>query len=811
MSAKLPGLTLLIAAAMLSASAVPAQDDAEHFQTGQYVGENTRIYSPGNYSNDPSRTSNQSGTQPRVLSGPTGSSHLNLQNNANNISSSATANQSDSGDAPQYTPGNSPNYSPKPNYGRPTLATPRQPAAANTDGMPSVAVDRGTPVKAPRDNRPLAERVNSMNQPTDAAPQLATPPAPRPWQDTTAQTTPEPVQPLQSSRRAAGGKSDISADESQPLAPLPAKPRSETSDHIAVVPAPGALEPLPEPVNPIRSAPMSLPGGSSSRRAVVHSDSAHSDASRDDAPHVSAPAEIADSASPTGNVLINRQSPQLSVETVGPRTILIGKEAAYKVLLKNSGDAAAQDVVVSVKIPEWTDVAGTQATYGTTRMPTTEGETFQWRLPKLDAHGKEALTLRLVPRKGRAFDLAVQFTFTPVAAQTLVDVQEPKLAMNIAGPDEVSYGQSKLYRLTISNPGTGDAEKVVIELSPIGNSSAPPTRHTLGIVRAGESKVVELELTARQMGTVQIHAAAIGEPALKAEANQEVLVRRAAVALTVDGAKTRYTGTTAAYTIQVSNPGNALAENVRVVAELPQDAKFLSASHGGQCKAEQGKVAWTLSNLKPGESDTVELKCTLMAPGANRLKVSSVAAGDVSDAASVTTHVEALADLKLDVNEPAGPIAVGDDVTYELHVRNRGTKNAEGVGIVAYFSEGIEPLSAEGGPHDVANGVVAFRPLGSLAVGDEIVYKIRARAQQSGKQVFRAEVECGTLGTKLVSAQEAMIYGGEEAGNLLGPDKAIARRNPPPAPMPVGTAPFGTAPIGTVQPQPGPLVPDMRR
>ena len=351
----------------------------------------------------------------------------------------------------------------------------------------------------------------------------------------------------------------------------------------------------------------------------------------------------------------------------------------------------------------------------------------------------------------------------------------------------------------------------MIELSPIGNSSAPPTRHTLGIVHAGESKVVELELTARQMGTVQIHAAAIGEPALKAEASQEVLVRRAAVALTVDGAKTRYTGTTAVYTIQVANPGNALAENVRVVADLPQDAKFLSASHGGQCKAEQGKVTWTLSNLKPGESDTVELKCTLMAPGANRLKVSSIAAGDVSDTASVTTHVEALADLKLEVNEPAGPIAVGDEVTYELHVRNRGTKNAEGVGIVAYFSEGIEPVSAEGGPHDVANGVVAFRPLGSLAVGDEIVYKIRARAQQSGKQVFRAEVECGTLGTKLVSAQEAMIYGGEEAGNLLGPDKAIARRNPPPVPMPVGPAPLGTSPFGTVQPQPGPLVPDMRR
>ncbi len=90
----------------------------------------------------------------------------------------------------------------------------------------------------------------------------------------------------------------------------------------------------------------------------------------------------------------------------------------------------------------------------------------------------------------------------------MVDVQEPKLVMNIAGPDEVVFGQSKLYRLTLSNPGTGKAENVAIDLWPVGNSSAPPSHHPLGSLRAGESKVVELELTARQGGTVTIHACA---------------------------------------------------------------------------------------------------------------------------------------------------------------------------------------------------------------------------------------------------------------------------------------------------------------
>ncbi|HEY2147932.1 MAG TPA: hypothetical protein VGH32_08345, partial [Pirellulales bacterium] len=151
-------------------------------------------------------------------------------------------------------------------------------------------------------------------------------------------------------------------------------------------------------------------------------------------------------------VLFTRQSPLVSVETTGPRSIVIGREATYQITIKNAGDVGAQDLTVSVKIPEWTDVAGSQATAGTTRAAAEANEPFQWKIPKLDAHGKEALSLRLLPRKGRGFDLAVQWTFTPIASQTVVDVQEPKLNMTIAGPEEVIYGQSKVYRLTIANP-----------------------------------------------------------------------------------------------------------------------------------------------------------------------------------------------------------------------------------------------------------------------------------------------------------------------------------------------------------------------
>ena len=117
-----------------------------------------------------------------------------------------------------------------------------------------------------------------------------------------------------------------------------------------------------------------------------------------------------------------------------------------------------------------------------------------------------------------------------------------------------------------------------------------------------------------------------------------------------------------------------------------------------------------------------------------------------------------MADLRLDVKEPDGPVPVGEEAVYEVHVRNRGTKDAEAVQLFAYFSQGIEPTAAEGGTFRIAPGQVAFNPLPTVPAGEEVVLKIRARAEAAGNHVFRAEIHCKPLGTRLVSEQTTRFY-----------------------------------------------------
>ena len=127
-------------------------------------------------------------------------------------------------------------------------------------------------------------------------------------------------------------------------------------------------------------------------------------------------------------------------------------------------------------------------------------------------------------------------------------------------------------------------------------------------------------------------------------------------------------------------------------------------------------------------------------------------------AAEAITRAEAMADLRLEVKDPEGPVPVGADAIYELHVRNRGTKAAENVEVMAYFSNGVEPVSAEGQTHRISPGQVVFDRIPAIPPAGEMVLTVKAKAGVAGNHVFRAELHCRTIGTRLVREEVTHFY-----------------------------------------------------
>jgi uncharacterized repeat protein (TIGR01451 family) len=466
------------------------------------------------------------------------------------------------------------------------------------------------------------------------------------------------------------------------------------------------------------------------------------------------------------NVLLSCAPPVISSNVTGPDRVVVGTTAEYQVVLANQGEGPARELVAAVTVPASAEVLDVSATNGTIdRTSTADGtsaQTIKWQLYELAAGGNQTLTLKLVPRGGQPLALAVETTQAPTTVQALVQVQEPKLKVDIAGPSEVLFGKAQRYTLTLTNPGTGAADDVMIELTPPGGDAANPVRHKVGSLAAGAAKSIELELTAREAGDLRILAAAIAAGELRTETVKTVLCRRAELDVDYRGPEKNFAGAVATYYLRVRNPGTAPAEDVGVEMTLPTGAEFVDASAGHSWDAARRVITWQPGSLSASDERFMQVRCKLSKPGTNQLElVARTKSGDLSDVQSLAVNVEALADLKLTVSDPQGVVPVGETSTYEIHVQNRGAIAARGVNVIAMFSEGIDPSHVEGGQHEIRDGRVAFRTIDTLPAGAEVVLRIHAKATQPGTHIFRTEVVCDDLDTKL-AAEETTRYFVEE-------------------------------------------------
>ncbi|MHB8899201.1 MAG: CARDB domain-containing protein [Thermoguttaceae bacterium] len=545
--------------------------------------------------------------------------------------------------------------------------------------------------------------------------------------------------------------------------PTLAPPKAEEQPRVADDVLPGSDMPEPRLATPApkyAAEPLSQVGdeGGVGQPAVV-----------DRAPTPS-PAATAQprAAGGSSQVLFTQQSPILNVKTVGPERIDVGREATFNVTVENLGSAVADELMITIDFPQWADLLGAEVSTGATNSEVAADGTrlFRWRIGQLGAKEVQTVALHVVARQSQPLNLAVNWQHAPVASGASISVLHPDLKLNLEGPEEVLFGKKQTYRLELENAGTGDARGVQIALLPLGTGQEKAVVHLLGDLAAGQKKAMEVELTARNEGDLVIQVDATAEGNIEAHLAEKVRVLRAALTVDVSAPEFQFVGQELTYRIVVTNPGTAPASDVRIEAALPESISYLSTTKDDLVSDEGGQIRWTVQTLKPQEARTLLVKCVAAAPGNGRIQVSSRAAENLVALGEATVEIDAIADLALEVTDPAGPVAVGTEAMYELKIENRGSKSAEHVEIVAYFSHGIEPLGAEGGNFQIGPGQIVFDAIPSISAGQAKTFVVRARAETTGNHVIRAEVFCKPLGTRLVGEESTYFFGKRAAEQL---------------------------------------------
>jgi uncharacterized repeat protein (TIGR01451 family) len=453
---------------------------------------------------------------------------------------------------------------------------------------------------------------------------------------------------------------------------------------------------------------------------------------------------------PTG-----RQEPAISMEWIGAPQAKVGKPGDYALAVRNACNIPVQQVMVRVRIPAGMTVTATEP------KAFAEGNVLMWELGTLIPKQEKNLQMRIVAEGKGMMGCQAWVTFTGASAMH-IKVSEPKLVLKAIAPEKVMVGDAATIVLTVSNPGDGPAEQVKIHALLSEGLEHPRGRNVdfeVGNLAPGESRSVQLICGTKVGGEQRCDGLAEADGDLKAQDRCVVNVIMPRLDLDVAGPKLRYLERKAVYTFKVTNPGDASATNVTVSDVVPPGFKFLNASDGGRHDFSTRTVSWFLGEIGPGQSKDVKMEVLAINPGEFHHKVTAQAARGLRVDNEITTRIEGLSAILLEVVDTEDPIEVGAGTAYEIRITNTGSKTETDIKLVCTVPDKMQFVGAQGPVrfHEQGRDVI-FDALPKLAPRADAIFRINVKATAPGDVRFKAQITSTNLVEPVLEMESTRIY-----------------------------------------------------
>jgi uncharacterized repeat protein (TIGR01451 family)/fimbrial isopeptide formation D2 family protein len=473
-------------------------------------------------------------------------------------------------------------------------------------------------------------------------------------------------------------------------------------------------------------------------------------------------------------------APVLEVaKTPDAGSVIAGNDASYSIVVRNTGDAPAREVVVA-------DVLGAGQSYtagkATVAPPTgfTEnapaagpGETtLDWRIASIPVGGSVTITVPVgtAPSAAKGTTLKNEAAVTsreittPVkddgslAVDTRADVRIEKDFADPAVPGVP--GKTVEFDMVVTNDGPSDAGVVkVTDALPEGlrfdsfvaggadcttataagkdtitceaGTLAPKATRTYTVRARIDSGWVN---TITNVATV---ATSTEDPTPANNTNDAVKLMGVEADLVVE--KTAPTlpvpqGVEFDYTVTVKNQGASDAVGVELHDDMPDGVALVrAASDRGTCAPSTGAdaddVDCALGTLKAGETATITIRAKGVEAGTfkNRAEATtqSVQTSTTNDEDDADVTVPPVADLQVVKTAPA-TVAAGGTIRYALEVTNNGPSDATGVTVADALPAGTELTAAD--PGCLLAGTTVTCAVGDLAKGASTTRHLEVRA-----------------------------------------------------------------------------------
>jgi uncharacterized repeat protein (TIGR01451 family) len=329
-----------------------------------------------------------------------------------------------------------------------------------------------------------------------------------------------------------------------------------------------------------------------------------------------------------------------------------------------------------------------------------------------------------------AVAMPLSATDTPSAPK-----QDPAVSVAWVGETTARLNRPLACQIVVRNRGQAAVHSVLVRhgLAPgtTCTHTDPPAATerdeliwTVGTLQPGQERRLELHIVAGQRGTMNCQATVSFASAV----SQQVQVREPLLHVKMRLPEKAVAGDTVNILCSVTNPGDGVAELVKVKARLPDG---LENPRGQTLEIDIG-------NLGPKETRTVQIPCIAKASGSHTCRVRVTGDGGLSATDRADTEI---LEAKLNV-AVAGPKLryLDRHATYTLKVSNPGNAPAGNVMLHEAVPAGFKFHTANAsGQWDAATKTVSWQ-LGDLQPGQSREVTVELIAAAAGEHRLQAQV-----------------------------------------------------------------------
>jgi len=445
----------------------------------------------------------------------------------------------------------------------------------------------------------------------------------------------------------------------------------------------------------------------------------------------------------------------VSLEWVCPQNIKAKQPFSCEMIVRNNGVEPALNVVVLNPPAEGCKVTSAEP------KSMHEGEMMRWELGTLGP--KQERRIRLEMSAEKRGELACKATVSATTpSSTRMKVTEPQLMVKQECPDKVMVGDPVPVTITVSNPGDGPTEPVVLRAkmsAGIKGEKGQEMLNEVGVLAAGESRVLKLVCQSVKGGAQKVVTTATADGGLHSTAESATQVSEPKMEVTMSGPKLRYLDRSATYTVVVTNPGDAAANEVHVSAVVPPGFKAGMSSGAGKYDATTRMISWTLGTLNPGEKKELTYKCAATQIGEHKHVVTAEGSRGLRGQSDLMTKVEGIASLLMELADVDDPIEVGAETAYEVRVTNHGSAPATNVEVRALVPKAMSIKACQGPTeYKIEGQEVVFNVIPKLAPKADAVYRINVKANAVGDVRFRARLASDSLSEPVIGEEGTKVY-----------------------------------------------------